>query len=405
MGSGKTLLSLVTGYAMRAASIIDRVVVIAPNSVQDYWNSNVRRLGMSAYVSVFTHHSFPADAVNDRVLFVVDEAHNFRTPVTKDKSKKGDPFESQKAYRMMVAASAACKVLLLSGTPVVNVEADVKNLLCAILGRPFNFESYAHFNPGMQHIWPYTDFHRVDACDPRLPSSIVRREVFTMPPPFLAWYNSVEDDVREAMGGSSRNLKMFMNGVRRAVNGCNWSSSDASRRSPKIEWLREHAAKCMDKGEKVMVYSAWKSFGVKNVSEALRERRPDIAIGVIDGDMSTSARGCTVTDFNEGRLHVLMVTAAGAEGIDLKGTRHVVILEPHWNPSRTEQAIGRACRINSHATLPPEERNVTVHNLILQKPEASMSRHNTESADVFLEKMSLEKKKLCNEFMRGPVSK
>jgi superfamily II DNA or RNA helicase len=301
---------------------------------------------------------------------------------------------------MLVAASAAGKVLLLSGTPIVNVEEDVKNLLYAIQGKVFDYESYKLFKSSMHQVWPHTDFHRVEMSDPRLPECSIRREVFTMPPPFLAWYNSVEDDVREAMG-SSQNLKMFMNGVRRAVNGCSWSSSNILRRSPKIEWLREHMATCMDDGEKVMIYSAWKSFGVKNVSDALRDRRPDIAIGAIDGEMSTTARASTVTDFNEGRLHVLIVTAAGAEGIDLKGTRHVVILEPHWNPSRTDQAIGRACRINSHADLPPEKRNVTVHNLILQKPEACKydTQRPYESADVLLEMKSLEKKQLYRAFM------
>lgn len=393
MGSGKTLLALATGYALKDASVIDRLVIIAPNSVQDYWTGNVERLGMAESASVFTHHSFPPDAVNDRTLLVVDEAHNFRTPIGKDK-----PFESQKAYRMLVAASAARKVLLLSGTPIVNVEEDVKNIVCAIRGGGFHYEAYKSFKPGMKHVWPLTDFHRVDVSDPRLPSCTVRREVFTMPPPFMAWYKRVEDDVREAMG-SSRNLKMFMNGVRRAVNGCSWScSSDISRRSPKIDWLRELVATCMDKREKVMIYSAWKSFGVKNVSEALRDRRPDIAVGVIDGEMSTTSRANTVAGFNAGQLHVLMVTAAGSEGIDLKGTRHVVILEPHWNPSRTDQAIGRACRINSHAALPEEERNVTVYKLILQKPQEICNDY--ESADVLLEKKSLEKKDLCNAFMR-----
>jgi len=60
------------------------------------------------------------------------------------------------------------------------------------------------------------------------------------------------------------------------------------------------------------------------------------------------------------RLCILMASKAGAEGITLLNTRNVYILEPYWNPSRIEQVIGRAIRINSHISLPVEDRNVVV---------------------------------------------
>jgi hypothetical protein len=60
------------------------------------------------------------------------------------------------------------------------------------------------------------------------------------------------------------------------------------------------------------------------------------------------------------RLCILMASKAGAEGITLLKTRNVYILEPYWNPSRIDQVIGRAIRLNSHIMLPVEDRNVTV---------------------------------------------
>ena len=62
----------------------------------------------------------------------------------------------------------------------------------------------------------------------------------------------------------------------------------------------------------------------------------------------------------EKKLCIFMGTKAAAEGIDLKRVRNVFITEPHWNPARIEQAIGRAIRICSHATLPLAERTVKV---------------------------------------------
>jgi hypothetical protein len=59
-------------------------------------------------------------------------------------------------------------------------------------------------------------------------------------------------------------------------------------------------------------------------------------------------------------LCLLMASSSGAEGITLANVRHVHIMEPHWNPARHDQVIGRAIRICSHATLPQEERTVRV---------------------------------------------
>ena len=59
-------------------------------------------------------------------------------------------------------------------------------------------------------------------------------------------------------------------------------------------------------------------------------------------------------------IKVLMITSSGAEGINLKNTRYVHIIEPYWHPVRVEQVIGRARRICSHKDLPLSERNIKV---------------------------------------------
>ena len=59
-------------------------------------------------------------------------------------------------------------------------------------------------------------------------------------------------------------------------------------------------------------------------------------------------------------IKIFMITSSGAEGITLRNTRFVHIMEPYWHPVRTEQVIGRARRICSHNDLPEEERNIKV---------------------------------------------
>jgi len=63
-------------------------------------------------------------------------------------------------------------------------------------------------------------------------------------------------------------------------------------------------------------------------------------------------------------IKVLMTTKTGAEGIDLQNVRQVHIVEPYWNPVRTEQVKGRAVRVNSHKQLPKDEQNVEIYTYL-----------------------------------------
>ena len=64
-------------------------------------------------------------------------------------------------------------------------------------------------------------------------------------------------------------------------------------------------------------------------------------------------------------IKVLMITSAGSEGINLRNTRYVHIMEPYWHPVRVEQVIGRARRICSHQSLPKELQTVEVFVYIM----------------------------------------
>ena len=64
-------------------------------------------------------------------------------------------------------------------------------------------------------------------------------------------------------------------------------------------------------------------------------------------------------------IKVLMITSAGSEGINLRNTRYVHIMEPYWHPVRTEQVIGRARRICSHQGLPKALQTVEVFIYIM----------------------------------------
>ena len=67
-------------------------------------------------------------------------------------------------------------------------------------------------------------------------------------------------------------------------------------------------------------------------------------------------------------IKIFMITQRGAEGINLKNTRFVHIMEPYWHPVRTDQVLGRARRIESHIKLPKEDQTVTKFTYVMKIP-------------------------------------
>ena len=63
---------------------------------------------------------------------------------------------------------------------------------------------------------------------------------------------------------------------------------------------------------------------------------------------------------------VLLMTGAGAEGLNTAGVDEVVVVEPFWHNVLLEQVVGRARRADSHLHIvDPSERVVGVHVLIV----------------------------------------
>ena len=93
---------------------------------------------------------------------------------------------------------------------------------------------------------------------------------------------------------------------------------------------------------------------------------------------------------DEGQIiKVLMITASGSEGINLRNTRYVHIMEPYWNPARIEQVVGRARRICSHKNLPQEKQTVEAFIYLMDFTREQLDRDTT----VELKIKDLSKKK------------
>jgi superfamily II DNA or RNA helicase len=94
-------------------------------------------------------------------------------------------------------------------------------------------------------------------------------------------------------------------------------------------------------------------------------------------------------------IKIIMISPAGAEGINLKNCRQVHILEPYWNEVRIEQVIGRAVRQCHHSELPMNERTVDVYRY-------KMVRSNgKETSDEMMENISRRKNNLLISFIEA----
>lgn len=400
-GSGKTLTALLAALRLMQKRQVRRAIILVPLSVVSNWRDTIRKerlegmdIEVHGHVGWLERFDRGAEAVPPGTLLVVDEAHTFRTPAR----------ASKRARAFLRAAAAASRVLLLTGTPVVNRLEDLINLAAAVQGvlpeaLPVMFRKGEDALGYLEQHVSY--FDRVSG----MPAVREHRVQLSMGKAYLAYYNRVEgkavnlalngdeDDDAEGYDADellkmSKNLNVFLNGIRRAAN-----TSGARERtpSPKMAWIESHVPAWVANGERTMLYSGYKDFGVDAATRALAKRGVR-DVEVINGDVPERERHEIVRRYNRGVTPVLLVTAAGAEGLDLKRTRHVVIIEPHWNDARMEQAKSRAVRVGSHAGLPSDQQVVDIWSLEVRKPESTEGGEGgLQSADTILQEKCREK--------------
>ena len=94
-------------------------------------------------------------------------------------------------------------------------------------------------------------------------------------------------------------------------------------------------------------------------------------------------------------IKVFMITSSGSEGINLRNTRFVHIMEPYWHPVRLEQVIGRARRICSHKDLPKKLQTVEVFVYLMTFSEAQLKSD---------EAIELKRKDLSKAVPKVPIT-
>ena len=89
----------------------------------------------------------------------------------------------------------------------------------------------------------------------------------------------------------------------------------------------------------------------------------------VTGSMNMQNRKEAVELYNSGKIKILFISKAGSEGLDLKNTNYIIILESSWNENEIEQIIGRGIRYKSHIGLKKSKQKVSVYQLYCVKPK------------------------------------
>ena len=181
-----------------------------------------------------------------------------------------------------------------------------------------------------------------------------------------------------------------------------------------------------------IIYSQFKDFGVDLLARILRlygfsevtsEVSPTelLTYAIISGDVDIEVRQKFVDVFNSpeniggGVLSVLLVTSTGAEGLDLKNGRFVMVMEPYWHWSRISQIFARVIRLMSHVALPLRERYVQPYIYLSDYPndmefskfdkrdiaEMKKKRDREPTTDIQLYSDSIKNQIVINTFRRA----
>ena len=170
----------------------------------------------------------------------------------------------------------------------------------------------------------------------------------------------------------SKSLNLFSQGIRQASNSPVHHDITATYKdSPKLLAAAESMANMAKstKGFRGVAYSNYLDAGINPYTDALRAH--GIEPLVFTGKLNSKDKKAIIDVYNSAssKPQVLLLSSSGGEGIDLKRTRLMQILEPHFNKSKIRQAEGRAIRYKSHEDLPKKDRNVLVEEYRSRLPK------------------------------------
>jgi SNF2 family DNA or RNA helicase len=206
-------------------------------------------------------------------------------------------------------------------------------------------------------------------------------------------------NLKNVFGGDidANKLMMFLQKPRQV---CNRIVVDGKTYQPKIVKLVKHVQAAIANGKKCLIFSQYLSNGVNPIQRSLE--RSGVKSMIITGECSMKDRADAVKSYNRvTSCKVLLLSKAGGEGLDLKETDEIHVLEPHYNNSMLEQVFGRGIRYKSH-----QNKNAVVERYIYyakKRDEKTKESITAKSADMMLYELSKKKEMLVKKFIKDVI--
>lgn len=429
-GAGKTRTSIEAYKALKMP--MDAIV---PASLKENYRKELKKWtgGVPKDVDVLSQQLIARNGYRPETtqkLMVVDEGHRGRNPETNlNKELKHGLTE---------------KRLVLTGSPIYNHPSDISTLVNLAAGKNILPETKGAFSdhfirkevqgPGvlgmLLGVKPGTTEHLKNK---QLLRKVLQKYVDYEPTNKETFPSSSEETIKVPMDRQQQEiydtmlgkapawirykvkqglppnkaelakLQAFLTGLRQVSNSTAPFVADkehavAPKAQRAVEVIKERMKN--DPQFKGIVYSNFLESGLDPVQNALKNEH--IPYGEFSGRVNDETRQQAVRDYNLNKLRLLLLSSAGGEGLDLKNTKLVQILEPHFNEEKEKQIIGRAIRLGSHADLPPEQRHVDIQRYISTLPDPQgfhklIQRKAPGSVDEYINTLAQQKTQLNNE--------
>ena len=142
----------------------------------------------------------------------------------------------------------------------------------------------------------------------------------------------------------------------------------AAASSPKILRMSNDLVGHLKKNERgqIVIYSNFIGSGSRLIEARLKQLGIPYGVYYGKGQKGVTGKGReqAVRDYNAGKLKVLLLSGAGAEGLNLPNTTMHLTMDPHYNPEKITQQEARGIRRGGQKYLPPQRRRVIVRRYV-----------------------------------------
>lgn len=400
-GAGKTLTALFAIYQLKY-----HIIIIGNKSSRKTFLDNIQKAGLDMNrFTFYTYAKIKKILESDVTIFrntsvIVDEAHTLR---------------NENMYNLYIASALmlATKVILLTATPVINYLNDLSVLINIVKGEDvlptdrklfdqmfYDEEKMVLINQTFlfEKLKNTISYYKVEN-DVNYPTNTVHYNEIEMNHEqlneYIYYIKKIIYEGREIVDESNvlnidygllstKKRNFFLNVTRQLSN-----TVKNSENSPKITEIYQ---KILNGPYPIIVYSNFLKNGIYTLAILLEKNK--INYKTITGYTTQDKLNVIVNNYNNGSYQVLLISSAGSESLDLKNTRQIHVMEPHWNDAKIQQVIGRSIRYKSHENLPIDERHVDIYYWVSVFPK----KIKNLSADQYLMKISLTKRELWDKY-------